>query len=437
MVKWLVDHPADCVMLFSEDKNAPKSHGRPHSTKLDVYGAIADAVFKDDTKYATSYVSTPNKFRDSVAHRLEHLKSKYREYAARFVQTGNGIDHRVLETGPAYDNVLQRVLSEFPWFSDLHGLWRAIPSYSAKPVTSVPGVCRGTQLLSLIQKPMAADTTTDSSLSVTIAHSVDPIGLPPSNYYALPTSTLSQPAAPSSTHQLIVPSIYQPTPPSFDPSVSFPPSVQASAVQLDPDSLVGQPSTDHVIPDLPDLPDLPVHQASFPSFTGEVYSSAVPTPPPSQTTFSVDGGKSHSQPAQLPSQGSSSTSTSAWDANSSSALSDARSRSSKSGSRKRIKSDLEDRVKSFRESTEALQQNAAQATEAKTERIRMKLEYQRHERECNLLREQQMVEQANAAIVFQREKEKKEADIRLVEAQAEVLRLKIELAKLEKAGQVE
>ncbi|KAI6033519.1 hypothetical protein BKA83DRAFT_4043072, partial [Pisolithus microcarpus] len=138
MVKWLVDHPADCVMLFSEDKNAPKSHGRPHSTKLDVYGAIADAVFKDDTKYATSYVSTPNKFRDSVTHRLEHLKSKYREYAARFVQTGNGIDHRVLETGPAYDNVLQRVLSEFPWFSDLHGLWRAIPSYSAKPVTSVP-----------------------------------------------------------------------------------------------------------------------------------------------------------------------------------------------------------------------------------------------------------------------------------------------------------
>ncbi|KAI6112544.1 hypothetical protein F5141DRAFT_1062962 [Pisolithus sp. B1] len=300
-----------------EDKNAPKPHGRPHSTKSDVYSAIADAVFKDDVKYADSYISTPHKFCDSVAHHLEHLKSKYREYAAR----------------------------EFPWFSDLHGLWRAIPSYSAKPITSTPRIQHGAQLLSLVQKSVATDITTSPPLPLTLTHT--------------PTFSVDE----GRSHAVLDP---------FDFDLSFGLDMEMQGI--------GPPTLG-----LRELLSGKRQANSPPSV-----SSSPPRPTvtelllvttPFSSCLSFHAG-AHAPPM----------------------------------------------------STEALQQNVMHAAEAKTEQIQMKLEYQHHEHECNLLHEQQMVEQANAAIVFQCKKEQKEADIQLTEAQAEVLRLKIELAKLEKAG---
>src|SRR5437899_4758287 len=46
----------------------------------------------------------------------------------------------------------EQVVKEFPWYTDLHGLCKAIPSYSAKVVVSTPGTARGAQLLALVQK---------------------------------------------------------------------------------------------------------------------------------------------------------------------------------------------------------------------------------------------------------------------------------------------
>ncbi|KAI6098843.1 hypothetical protein EDD16DRAFT_1718331 [Pisolithus croceorrhizus] len=328
------------TVLFSEDKNAPKPHGRPHSTKLDVYGAIADAMFKDDVKYADSYVSTPHKFHDSVAHRLEHLKSKYHEYAAWFVQTGNGVDHCILGTGPAYDNIL-----EFPWFSDLHGLWRAIPSYSAKPITSTPGIQCDAQLLSLVQKSVAMDIATSPPLPLTLTHA--------------PTFSVDE----GRSHTVLD---------SFEFDLSFGLDTEMQGIRPPASGLQELLSGKQQANSPPSV-------SSSPPCPAVTELLSVTTPFNSRLSFCAGA---HAPPM----------------------------------------------------STEALQQNVMHAAEAKIERIWMKLEYQCHEHKCNLLCEQQMVEQANATIVFQHEKEQKEADIQLAEAQAEVLRLKIELAKLEKAG---
>ncbi|KAI6114294.1 hypothetical protein F5141DRAFT_1213448 [Pisolithus sp. B1] len=382
------------TVLFSEDKNAPKPHGRPHSTKSDVYGAIADAMFKDDVKYADSYVSTPHKFHDSVAHHLEHLKSKYHEYAAWFVQTGN-----------------EHVLSEFPWFSDLHGLWRAIPSYSAKPITSAPGIQCDAQLLSLVQKSVAMDIATSPPLPLTLTHAVGPMQLPSPNYNPLPTSTLSHPAVPS-MHQLAPPS-HRSAPPSFNLSVDFPPSMQGP-VWPNLNSLVRQPSTDQVASD---PPDLPIHRAPFPSTAGEAYTSVVLTPPPSQPTFSVDEGRSH-------------TVLDSFDFDLSFGL------DTETQGIRPPASGLRELLSGKRQANSPPSVSSSPPHPAVTELLSVTTPFNsrlsfRAGAHAPLM---QMVEQANAAIVFQHKKEQKEADIQLTEAQAEVLRLKIELAKLEKAG---
>ena len=71
MVGWLVDHPADCIVLFSEDKGAARLQNRAHGTKQEIYNVIARVVFEDDVKYGAHYPGAPHKFRDAVCHCLE------------------------------------------------------------------------------------------------------------------------------------------------------------------------------------------------------------------------------------------------------------------------------------------------------------------------------------------------------------------------------
>ncbi|KIK78834.1 hypothetical protein PAXRUDRAFT_162950, partial [Paxillus rubicundulus Ve08.2h10] len=123
MVKWLVDHPVNCIVLFSEDKSAPRPEGHASGrTKLEICAVITELVFKDDEDFAPL------------------LKKGYCKQAVKFMQTGNGI-------------VPDLEGHKFPWYSDLHSLWGGIPSYTPKTVaTSTPGASQGTQLLALIQK---------------------------------------------------------------------------------------------------------------------------------------------------------------------------------------------------------------------------------------------------------------------------------------------
>ncbi|KIK75644.1 hypothetical protein PAXRUDRAFT_172158 [Paxillus rubicundulus Ve08.2h10] len=149
MVQWLVDHPVDCITLFSEDKSTPHSQGQPSgSNKQEIYGVIKKIVFDGDPEYGGLFMLQP---------------AKFSEVAKKFKQTGNGIATAGISEGdPEYNNLLESVLEAFPWYMDLHGLWKGIPSISLKAViNSTPGISYGTQLLSIVKKISTA-TASDS-----------------------------------------------------------------------------------------------------------------------------------------------------------------------------------------------------------------------------------------------------------------------------------
>jgi hypothetical protein len=75
LVRWLLEHPADCAILFygksERDYGCDKDYGPPSGKdRSEVYAAIARAIFEHDHQYASSYASLPDKFRDSVSSRI-------------------------------------------------------------------------------------------------------------------------------------------------------------------------------------------------------------------------------------------------------------------------------------------------------------------------------------------------------------------------------
>ncbi|KIK72378.1 hypothetical protein PAXRUDRAFT_799078 [Paxillus rubicundulus Ve08.2h10] len=92
MVKWLVDHPINCIILFSEDRSAPHPEGWASGrTKLEICAIIADLIFKNDEDYAVLFATHAAKFAKAVQDCLRTLKKGYHEEAVKFTQTGNGI----------------------------------------------------------------------------------------------------------------------------------------------------------------------------------------------------------------------------------------------------------------------------------------------------------------------------------------------------------
>ncbi|KIK72070.1 hypothetical protein PAXRUDRAFT_22440 [Paxillus rubicundulus Ve08.2h10] len=111
-------------------------------------------------------------------------------------------------------NLLQAVEKEFPWYSDLHSLWRGILLYTPKAiVNSMPGASHGMQLLALVQPKSAPSATT--ALDAPTATPTASQGVPP------------PPSGPPSA------------PPSAPPSVPEPPQVIRPPIKL-PSSMVGQ-----------------------------------------------------------------------------------------------------------------------------------------------------------------------------------------------------
>ncbi|KAF8835632.1 hypothetical protein BDN67DRAFT_984497, partial [Paxillus ammoniavirescens] len=181
LVRWLADHPVDYVVLFSGDKGAPRPEGRASESIGDI----------------GTFPLPP--FTYSITRLRYSLKKKYCDQARKFHQTGNGVAPKEISEGDAeYNNLLgtffsttsttsvnsraDAVLADFPWFSDLHGLWKGIPLFSPKAaITATPSVRHGAQLLSIIKtKPTA--TSDDSPLPPqTPTHTVDDSPLPPTD----------------------------------------------------------------------------------------------------------------------------------------------------------------------------------------------------------------------------------------------------------------
>ncbi|KAF9235196.1 hypothetical protein BU15DRAFT_78207 [Melanogaster broomeanus] len=164
MVQWLVDHPVDCIVLFSEDKSTPHPQGQPSgSNKQEIYGVITKIIFDGDPEYGGLFTSQPAKFSEVVQNHIGILKRLYRDQAKKFQQTGNGIAPIGISEGDSeYNNLLESILEAFPWYMDLHGLWKGIPSIPPKTaINSTPGISCSTQLLSIVKKTSTA-TALDS-----------------------------------------------------------------------------------------------------------------------------------------------------------------------------------------------------------------------------------------------------------------------------------
>ncbi|KIK72942.1 hypothetical protein PAXRUDRAFT_796728, partial [Paxillus rubicundulus Ve08.2h10] len=154
------------------DKSTPRPQGQPSgSNKQEIYGVIAKIVFDGDPEYGGLFTSQPTKFSESPSLCLHFscspalcsLKRLYRDQAKKFQQTGNGVAPTGISEGDLeYNNLLESVLGDFPWYTDLHGLWKGIPSISPKAaINSTPGISRGAQLLSIVKKTSTA-TASDS-----------------------------------------------------------------------------------------------------------------------------------------------------------------------------------------------------------------------------------------------------------------------------------
>ncbi|KIK78021.1 hypothetical protein PAXRUDRAFT_834755 [Paxillus rubicundulus Ve08.2h10] len=77
LVKWLVDHPVNCIMLFSENKSTPWLEGRAlGKTRVEICTVIAEVIFKDNSNWVETFKDHPMKFSKAVQDRLGILKKK-------------------------------------------------------------------------------------------------------------------------------------------------------------------------------------------------------------------------------------------------------------------------------------------------------------------------------------------------------------------------
>ncbi|KAI6006865.1 hypothetical protein EDD15DRAFT_2357900 [Pisolithus albus] len=153
LIRWLLSHAADRHILF-HDKNTGQSSSAPPPAagdkpsgrnKKEVHLAIAKCIFEDDSVYGEQYATNPDKFQLCVMNRLVTLKEKYREHAKSLKQTGGGV-------APGTENNLREAITKtFPYFDDLDLIWKGNPSFDARPFTSDQQKNRAEEMLSLVR----------------------------------------------------------------------------------------------------------------------------------------------------------------------------------------------------------------------------------------------------------------------------------------------
>ncbi|KAF9232468.1 hypothetical protein BU15DRAFT_67428 [Melanogaster broomeanus] len=146
LVTWLTSHPADCHVLFYENKGDRDLNNKPSAKdKTGIHDIIAQHIFKTDQHWAEQYSKSPKKFGVCVSNRISYLRKAFIKHHGSLGQTGHGI-----QPGDGAVNPLAHVLKEFPWYNDLFGIWNGIPNFTAKITTSEPGKSRGANHLKLV-----------------------------------------------------------------------------------------------------------------------------------------------------------------------------------------------------------------------------------------------------------------------------------------------
>ncbi|KAI6046544.1 hypothetical protein EDC04DRAFT_2597986 [Pisolithus marmoratus] len=175
LLAWILQHPADCAVLFNEtiDQN---TQGKPHSwRKKEINAVIADAIFHEDRQYGESYASQPARFASAVASHLVILKNKYQQHASRFKSTGEGINPNNLN----YQNLHKQVLVEFPFWEECNQLWHGNPTYDARVFNATPGANQMGNFLAIIKS--SGTTAPPVCNKSQVQEQGDPVGGPGSS----------------------------------------------------------------------------------------------------------------------------------------------------------------------------------------------------------------------------------------------------------------
>ncbi|KAG1820425.1 uncharacterized protein BJ212DRAFT_1297821 [Suillus subaureus] len=93
-------------------------------------------VFQNDHEHNELYAEEPAKFMQAMSNCLTYLRNKYKKLCSRFLQTGVGIDPSQPNAG---NNLLEQVISQFPWYEALNEIWKNNPAYAPKMFLSAPG----------------------------------------------------------------------------------------------------------------------------------------------------------------------------------------------------------------------------------------------------------------------------------------------------------
>ncbi|KAG6369071.1 hypothetical protein JVT61DRAFT_1515, partial [Boletus reticuloceps] len=157
-----LDHvsPADHHILFhnrSSSSSSTLTHGDKPSgkNKKEVAAAITKHIFEQDPEHSSMYTINLAKYTTSTEENI--LRTPCTFYKHRRWNVPQGGDSNVK---PA-SNLLEKVRGVFPYYDDLNSIWKEIPSFDSKLVSSKAGVNHAKSLLQIVQAKTLAGTEHD------------------------------------------------------------------------------------------------------------------------------------------------------------------------------------------------------------------------------------------------------------------------------------
>ncbi|KAI6003451.1 hypothetical protein F5J12DRAFT_783522 [Pisolithus orientalis] len=165
LLTWLWENPADCAILFNERRDqSALGNARPHACrKKEINAVITQVIFSKDLVYGAVYVTQTERFASAVGSHLASLKAKYQQQASRFKSTGEGIN----PNNPAYSNLLEEVIAEFPFWEECNHMWHGNPTYDARLFNPAPGTNWTGDFLSIMNQGGTTVTVTPSGSTAT------------------------------------------------------------------------------------------------------------------------------------------------------------------------------------------------------------------------------------------------------------------------------
>ncbi|KAI6008901.1 hypothetical protein F5J12DRAFT_782309 [Pisolithus orientalis] len=131
--------------------------------KKEINAVIAQVIFSKDLVYGAVYATQTERFASAVGSHLASLKAKYQQQASRFKSTGEGIN----PNNPAYSNLLEEVVTEFPFWEECNCMWHGNPAYDARLFNPAPGTNWMGNFLSIVNQGGTTVTVTPSGSTAT------------------------------------------------------------------------------------------------------------------------------------------------------------------------------------------------------------------------------------------------------------------------------